>query len=200
MVNVFDGMAQKAFPQSSEFFDRVGCEKFHADLRYIFRGEVHRTTPEFLQTFGYHLCGRFRRIHDADLRRRNTLQQMLKERIVSTAEQQGVRIVEATGKGFLQVNASDLFSNWMFNPPLFHERHQQRAGLLAGGDSAGLERMPISVTAYRSLGSDDNDLLIFAGTCGGPSSGLDHADHWNADRRRDAIERERRSRIAGDHK
>src|SRR5580704_19089252 len=166
MLDVFDGVPEEALTQTPEFLHRVGGEELEAGQRSPLLMNSRRGGQKLLQMAGHGARGRFGGVHNADMRRRDAMQQRLQQRIVCAAENQRVRVVEAVGKGLTQVNASDLFRDRVFDPSLLNQRHQQRASLLPCVETARLKCFAVSMAAHRGLGPDDNNLLVPADRSG----------------------------------
>ena len=100
-----------------------------------------------------------------------------------TAEHQGVDIVGQQG---LEVFARGEAGNFVIEPALFHQRHQQRAGLrlhthigVAAVDGAG-----ISIAVYRGAGGHHADMVGARGGKRRFGAGGDHVEHRHIARHR----------------
>src|SRR5262252_3070067 len=112
------------------------------------------------------MCRRFRRIHDPDVRRSDSMQQRLQQGIMSTAQHQHVGILKPATESLAEVNARDLLGDAVVNPAFL----QQRPRFLPRVEAARLQSPLVGVTAYGSFGSNDNDFPVLSGRSGSLSS------------------------------
>src|SRR5208282_4957839 len=120
---------------------------------------------------------RLRRIYNAGLRWRHPPQQFPEQGIMRAAQHEHVGVTEPIGKSLAEINSSHLLGDRMLKPPLLDQGNQQRTSLLDHLKPAGLERLAISMTADRRLGSDHNHFFISTGPGGSLSPGPYHPDN-----------------------
>src|SRR5258708_28197070 len=160
-------MPEEGCAQAPEFWHGGGGKELESGVGPSLLMDGPRERQELLQVIGDGMGRRLGGVHNANVRRRNAVQQRLQERIVGAAEDQRVGVVEAVSKSLTQVDTSDLFSDRMLDPSLFDQRDQQRTSLLPRVQTSLLKSFAIGVAADCGLGPDDNDFLILADRSGG---------------------------------
>jgi len=130
---------------------------------------------------------------------RHAVQQRLQQRVMGATQDQNVGVMETVTESLGKIDASDLLGDRVLDPTLFDKGHEQRARFLVRAQAAGFESLAVSVAAYGGFGSDDHNFLV--GGCGssGLGSWFDYAYHGHMSGRGDAIQRQRRCGVAGNH-
>ena len=148
----------------------------------------------------HHGAGRgLRGVHDLDALWHHAAQQGAQEGIVGAAEDEHVHVGAGRAQGLYRVSAGHLLSYGRLQPALFHQRHQQRTGLLIGGKAAAGQGALVGVAVAGGLGGKDQGLPAMADGRGGVGTGFDNAEDGDADGGLHVVKGQRRCRVAADH-
>src|SRR5437667_5366701 len=108
-------MSQEARSQAPKFLDRIRRIKTQTRMASPLLSDRSRKRRD-VQFLADSIGGGFRGVHNRDIRRQDALEQRFDQRIVGTAQQEHVSGTEIVGEGFIDVNAGNLLSDWMFHP------------------------------------------------------------------------------------
>src|ERR1019366_3627514 len=101
-------------------------------------------------------------------------------------------------ESFAEIDAQDVSCDGVIDPPLFDQRHQQRAGFLGGAEAMGGGVGAVGVRLHGGGGGENENVGVWMPLLRGFDDRLDDAGYGDADGGLDLGHREGGGGIAGD--